>query len=211
MVSSTEAKGAVAFELNQKTYVPIFDLVGNTLALVDSVTNQIVESYSYKAFGEESLFNEKKEKIETSKVNNPWRYRGLRKDSVTGFVLMSVRDYAPELHRFICCDPMGFLVGPNFYCYALNNPLLYSDNSGLAPEIAEPCTCHDDCAFYTTGRCGHAEIPSLNPDLFPEKKTFTSKIKERNETKEYLLQIWLHIIIRGLCRAQHSRDCFAII
>jgi RHS repeat-associated protein len=38
---------------------------------------------------------------------------------------------APKLGRFISEDPVGFEAGVNFYAYALNNPVRYTDPSGL--------------------------------------------------------------------------------
>jgi RHS repeat-associated protein len=37
----------------------------------------------------------------------------------------------PKLGRFVSEDPVGFRAGVNFYAYALNNPVRYTDPSGL--------------------------------------------------------------------------------
>jgi uncharacterized protein RhaS with RHS repeats len=41
------------------------------------------------------------------------------------------RMYAPSIGRFFEPDPIGFAAGPNFYTYAMNDPLNVADPSGL--------------------------------------------------------------------------------
>ena len=64
--------------------------MGSVVALVDFDTKKICESYTYSTFGEEEIYNSQNEVITASATRNPWRYRSLRKEDVTGFILMGI-------------------------------------------------------------------------------------------------------------------------
>ncbi|NIP55669.1 RHS repeat-associated core domain-containing protein, partial [candidate division KSB1 bacterium] len=52
----------------------------------------------------------------------------------TGLVRFGARDYAPATGRWTAKDPILFEGGDtNLYIYVYNNPLSYTDPSGLAP------------------------------------------------------------------------------
>jgi RHS repeat-associated protein len=67
------------------------------------------------------------------------------------------RDYDPGTGRYLESDPIGLNGGPNTYGYALQNPLKYSDEAGLAsvlqficrqsgiPTEAESCVEQNEC------------------------------------------------------------------
>ena len=57
----------------------------------------------------------------------------------TGLFWLSSRYYSPELCRWISPDSIEYLDpesinGLNLYCYCYNNPIMYADPSGHAPE-----------------------------------------------------------------------------
>jgi RHS repeat-associated protein len=122
----SEISSAIALELKGKTYVPIHDLQGNLSVLVDPYTRQIVESYSYTAFGEGE---------NTSHVNNPWRFAAKRSDDETGLMFFGLRYYNHSLGRWLTPDPAGFTDSMNRYAFALNNPFMFSDLFGLLAEF----------------------------------------------------------------------------
>ncbi|MCL2540035.1 MAG: RHS repeat-associated core domain-containing protein [Firmicutes bacterium] len=69
---------------------------------------------------------------------NPWRYRGYYFDRETGFYNLNSRYYDPMLMRFVNADEptMLFLTasmpsGANLYAYCLNNPVMYTDSTGM--------------------------------------------------------------------------------
>jgi RHS repeat-associated protein len=59
---------------------------------------------------------------------------GIDDTKTTGLVSLGAREYDPELGRFISADPLMDLTDPqqvNGYAYAHNNPLTFSDPTGL--------------------------------------------------------------------------------
>jgi RHS repeat-associated protein len=77
------------------------------------------------------------------------------------------REYRADIGRFISEDPVRFEEGPNFYVYVFDNPIAYTDPSGLqcgpggmgdagffnkrwGADFSGPCANHDKC--YST--CG---------------------------------------------------------
>ncbi|MCI4061491.1 hypothetical protein MRQ36_02420 [Micromonospora sp. R77] len=61
-------------------------------------------------------------------------------NSPTGLIHLGVREYDPNLGRFISVDPLQDLADPqqwNAYSYASNSPVTSSDPSGLSPEDAQ--------------------------------------------------------------------------
>lgn len=58
-------------------------------------------------------------------------FAGEQFDAETGLIYLRARYYDPQLGRFISEDPLGLAAGLNRYLYAGNNPVNYSDPSGL--------------------------------------------------------------------------------
>ena len=102
-----------------------YDAIGSTVAITD-VTESIINSYDYTPFG--IIVNE------SETFSQPFKYVGSLgvMAEVNGFYYMRVRYYAPVIGRFTSEDPLGFDGGDvNLYVYGANNPMLYSDPSGL--------------------------------------------------------------------------------
>jgi RHS repeat-associated protein len=59
-----------------------------------------------------------------------YRYTGKERDEENGFTYHGTRYYAPWLGRWTSCDPAGIADSPNAYCYAMSNPLRFSDSTG---------------------------------------------------------------------------------
>jgi len=72
---------------------------------------------------------------------NPFRWRGKFQDQETGFFYLNSRFYDPQTGRFINADDprMLFLTAPmgqsgsNLFAYALNNPIMFRDDTGYFP------------------------------------------------------------------------------
>ena len=125
---------SVAFEIKGETYVPLHDIAGNVVRLIDPQNRQVIESYEYTAFGQVSIFNAEGEQEDTSLVSNPWQFAEKRIDDKSGLILFGLRFYDPNIGRWISQDPAGGLDGPNSYAYLHNNPLNHLDRFGLATE-----------------------------------------------------------------------------
>lgn len=102
--------------------------------MIDLESHDIIESYQYTAFGEETIYNACGGIEKNSKVDNPWRFAEKRIDQKSGLIHFGHRFYDPMTGRWISQDPAGFIDGPNLYTYLHNNPLNYLDRFGLATE-----------------------------------------------------------------------------
>ncbi len=106
----------------------------NGVAAVTDSSGTVVASYTYDAF---SALTSSSESFPNG-WSNPFRYdggQGVRYDTETGLYWISVRAYDPTLGRFISHDPLGRLAAMGLdtepYVYTYNNPVNYTDPSGL--------------------------------------------------------------------------------
>lgn len=125
---------SVAFEIKGETCVPLHDIAGNVVRLIDPQNYQVIESYEYTAFGQVSIFNADGEKENASLIGNPWQFAEKRINDKSGLILFGLRFYDPNIGRWISEDPIGSFDGPNSYAYLHNNPLNHLDRFGLATE-----------------------------------------------------------------------------
>ncbi len=109
---------------NEKYYIN--DHLGGTSIVLDENGNKISEE-SYYAFGEERAGGDSR-----------FTYTGKEKDD-SGLYYYGARYYDADSGRFLQPDPIsGSLGNPqslNKYVYVLNNPLKYTDPSGMAETI----------------------------------------------------------------------------
>ena len=123
---------SIAFEIKGETYVPIHDIAGNVVRLIDPQNRQVIESYEYTAFGQVSIFNAEGEQEETSLVGNPWQFAEKRIDDKSGSY--SYLDFAFMIQ--ISADGLvkilpEALMDQISYAYLHNNPLNHLDRFGL--------------------------------------------------------------------------------
>jgi len=97
------------------------DALGSTLALT-SPTGAVATNYSYGAFGSETSTG--------SVSDNRYQYTGRENDG-TGLYYYRARYYHPGFGRFVQSDPIGLQGGVNTYTYARDDPMLWSDPTGL--------------------------------------------------------------------------------
>jgi len=96
------------------------------LGSITSLTNgsgQLAASYVYGSFG--------KLAASTGSITNPFQYTGREFDAETGLYYYRARYFDQTTGRFISEDPIGFFGGINFYSYVKNNPIDFTDPSGL--------------------------------------------------------------------------------
>ena len=70
-------------------------------------------------------------------LKNPFRYRSYYYDTETGLYYLNSRYYDPEIGRFINIDDISVindykdtLNGLNLFAYCINNPIMFTDESG---------------------------------------------------------------------------------
>ncbi|GEM_PF-634544 len=108
-----------------QVYCYHFDATGNTIAMTDGSKN-IVNKYAYDAFGNITG--------QVEAIAQPFKYVGQYgvMAEPNGFYYMRARYYDPKVGRFISEDPIGFGGGDvNLYGYVQNNPVNYTDPTGL--------------------------------------------------------------------------------
>ncbi len=102
-------------------WTPLGDALGSTLAVTDAA-GAVQTSYTYDPFGNST---------ESGGANaNASQFTGRENDG-TGLYFYRARYYAPQLQRFISEDPIGLAGGDNQYAYVGNNPISFTDPSGL--------------------------------------------------------------------------------
>ena len=105
---------------SDETYVT--DANGSTAMLVDPNGRPIV-SYVYDAFGSTDTTS--------GGSDNKFQFSGRERDGEDLYYFRA-RYYKPSQGRFISEDPIQFLSGQsNFYAYAFNDPILFTDPYGL--------------------------------------------------------------------------------
>ncbi len=125
---------SIAIEINNKAYIPLYDLFGNVSELIDPKSQTSVESYIYSVYGECQIKNPKQENIKDSLLSNPYRYQSKRFDSESNLTLFGKRYYDAKIGSWITPDPKGLSEGPSLYAYLYGMPLIHVDIWGLEAE-----------------------------------------------------------------------------
>jgi len=96
--------------------------LGTAHEIIDN-SGTIVWQGDYRSFGAV---------METiSLLNNHLRFAGQYFDTESGLHYNYFRDYDPAIGRYLQSDPIGLDDGSNTYAYVANNPLIYTDSTGL--------------------------------------------------------------------------------
>lgn len=145
-------RACVAFEIEGKPYAPLYDHIFNVVALVDLHSEKQVGAYRYSAFGI-------MEDLQGGSAQSPWLFSNQRYDELGDLYHFGVRDYRPEIGRWISPDPGDFVDGMNLYAYTRNCPTMHLDFYGYATRSPErkPIAC----PVYGGLVCGEAADPVL--------------------------------------------------
>jgi RHS repeat-associated protein len=127
------------------TYYYATDHPGNVIGLVDGA-NQLVNEYRYNPWGEPELV--------TEGVPQPLRFTAREWDATAGLYQVRARWYDPQTGRFVSEDPIGLAGGINPYVYAANNPVIFTDPSGLAAMVVGIHMSYDDLLTLLQGYAG---------------------------------------------------------
>jgi RHS repeat-associated protein len=121
-------------QLGSKTYYPLADGLGSTVALTDK-NGAVAERYRTTAFGTPTVLAAN---YQPRSAANATGYRflftGREWLSQVGLNDHRNRYYSPSLGRFINTDPVKFSGGINLYSYVGNNPAVLRDPFGLCCE-----------------------------------------------------------------------------
>ena len=115
------------------------DALGS-IAKMTSAEGSVDLSRRYDAWGN----------LELAATSGGYTFTGREWDAETGLYYYRARYYDPKIGRFVSEDPIGFLGGNNFYAYVENNPVNWSDPTGLASARAE-CMLATTLAGAATG------------------------------------------------------------
>lgn len=118
------------------------DHLGSVTALTDEATGNVIERYSYDAWGMRRSASDWQSSV-TSTIENRG-YTGHEHLDDVGVIHMNGRVYSPSLGRMLSPDPVTQAPenGQNYnrYSYVDNNPLRYTDPSGYRKTICvEKC------------------------------------------------------------------------
>lgn len=102
------------------------DGLGSVVQAFSSASNI---SYKYDSYG--------RVLSQSGATQAPYAFTGRELDSESGLYYYRARYYNPEVGRFMSEDPIGFAGGPNFFSFVGNNPVNYSDPSGLLPKLSD--------------------------------------------------------------------------
>jgi RHS repeat-associated protein len=117
------------------------DGLGSIAALTEA-DGAVVTRYAYGPYGETAVTG--------TDIAQPFRYTAREWDGATGLYFYRARYYSPEIGRFISEDPIGLAGGINFYAYVGNDPVNYTDPSGLRPPEAIPDKYNNLCMILNS-------------------------------------------------------------
>lgn len=106
-----------------------------SIVKVTNTAGSAAQSRQYDAWG----------RLEAGAGEPGHAFTGREWDGETGLYYYRARYYDPTSGRFMSADPIGFNAGPNFYAYALNDPVGLLDPFGLDAVTSDPnvraCMC----------------------------------------------------------------------
>jgi RHS repeat-associated protein len=99
---------------------------GSVLMALNATTGTIVQDVHYDADGQMTS--------NSAPSQQPFGFAGGLVDIDGRFVTFGAREYDPKTARWLQADPIGMQGGSNRFAYAANDPVNYTDQTGLDPE-----------------------------------------------------------------------------
>lgn len=121
---------AVAMVINNTPFRVTCDARGSIIGLYDLESKDLVEVYRYSAFGAIHVYGSTLDDRRNEAIS-PWLYCGKR--ILSGVYDFGTRRYCPTTMRWLEKDPLGLVDTIDDRLYVRNNPVSYTDPSGLFP------------------------------------------------------------------------------
>ena len=112
------------------TFFYLKDHQNSVIAIADE-DGQLVETYSYDAWGRTRVFDAEGNELTESAFGNRFAWQGREIDWSTGLYYFRARYYDPITGRWLSTDPIGISGGLNQYVFCANNPVNFTDPMGL--------------------------------------------------------------------------------
>jgi RHS repeat-associated protein len=179
--------GLVGFMLNGTEYFYIRNTQSDIIGILDSNGTQVV-GYTYDTWGK--LVSITGTLKDTVGEKNPYRYRGYRYDTETGYYYLQSRYYNPEMGRFINIDALGGDVGAllshNVFAYCNNNPVTAKDPSGFRPiyTTGEETDAMREASYNAMSKA-KAKGPSQKLPMSGEKPNSKASTPDGKTVREY--------------------------
>ena len=105
-----------------------------------TATATIVETYTYDAYGNPTIYDASGSEIsnQTSQIGNRYLFQGREYDSATHLYYFRARYYNPITGRWLSKDPKGITGGLNLYLAFGNNPVMFVDPNGQQSVMLSP-------------------------------------------------------------------------
>jgi RHS repeat-associated protein len=113
------------------------------LGSITSLSNAaggLAETYTYDSVGNTT--------VSSGSLVNPFRFTGRDFDTETNLQFSRARYYDPSIGRFLNEDAIRFSGSVDFYSYAKNNALTFTDPFGWAPDARGTCGGTTNCNKY---------------------------------------------------------------